>query len=79
MLTSIDWASCPIIERDPEKLHGAPTVRGSRITPDAIVENFNDRLTVAEILEQFGGITQEDVLTVLDHAAKQGFLAHPVG
>jgi uncharacterized protein (DUF433 family) len=78
MLTAVDWSGCPIIEHDPEKLHGAPTVRGIRITPDAILENFNDGLSVAEILEQFGGITEQDVQTVLKYAAKQGFLARPL-
>jgi len=78
MLTDIDWSGCPIIERDPEKLHGAPTVRGIRITPDAILDNFNDGLNVVEILEQFGGITEHDVRTVLNYAAKQGFLARPL-
>jgi uncharacterized protein (DUF433 family) len=78
MLTAIDWSECPIVQYDPEKLHGAPTIRGIRVTPDAIVENFNDGLSVAEILEQFGGITQQDVETVLIYAEKQGFLARPV-
>jgi uncharacterized protein (DUF433 family) len=79
MLTALDWSGCAIIERDPEKLHGAPTVRGVRITPDAIVDNFNDGLSVAEILEQFGGITEQDVKMVLSYAAEQGFLARSPG
>ena len=78
MLTALDWSGCPIIEQDLEKLHGAPTIRGIRITPDAILDNFNDGLSVAEILEQFGGITEQDVRTVLAYAEKQGFLARPL-
>ena len=78
MLTVVDWSACPIVERDPEKLQGAPTIRGIRITPDAILENFNDGLSIAGILEQFGGITEQDVRTILSCAEKQGFLARPV-
>jgi uncharacterized protein (DUF433 family) len=74
MLTALDWSGCPIVERDPEKLHGARTVRGVRITPDAILDNFNDGLSVAEILEQFVGITEQDVRRVLSYAAERGFL-----
>jgi uncharacterized protein (DUF433 family) len=59
-------------------MHGAPTVRGIRITPDAVLDSFNDGLSVPEILEQFGGITEEDVITILSYAEKHGFLAHPV-
>ncbi len=78
MLTAVDWSACSIVERDPQKLHGAPTVHGVRLTPDAIVENFNDGLSVSEILEQFGGINEEDVRTILRFAETQGWLAHSV-
>lgn len=78
MLTAIDWSGCPIIQRDSKKLHGAPTIRGIRVTPDAIVENFNDGLSVMGILKQFGGITEEDVRIVLHYAEKQGFVARPL-
>ena len=50
----------------------------SEFTPDAIVENFNDGLSVSEILEQFGGITEEDVRTILRFAKTQGWLAHSI-
>jgi len=30
---SIDWSGCPIIERDPKKLQGVPTIR-SRVRPE---------------------------------------------
>lgn len=78
MLTALDWSACSAIERDPDKLHGAPTVHGVRVTPDAILENFNDGLSVQEILEQFGGITEEDVRTVLSFAEKRGWVARPI-
>ena len=78
MLTAVGWSGCPIIEHDPEKLHGAPTVRGIRIIPETILDNFNDGLSVAEILEQFGDITELDVWTVLSYAQTQGLFARPL-
>jgi uncharacterized protein (DUF433 family) len=75
---AIDWTGCPIVQRDPDKLHGAPTVRGLRLTPDAIVENFEAGLSVAEIAEQFPGVEVADIRTVLNYAAQRGRLSRPV-
>jgi len=74
----IDWTACPIVERDPEKLHGAPTIHGLRITPESIVANFEAGLSVAEIHEQFPAVPKKDICTVLNHAAKFGRLSRPV-
>ncbi len=76
MSHSIDWSGCPIIGRDPEKLHGAPTIRGIRITPTAIVENFEGGVTIPELLEIFGGVTEQDIRIVLEYAQKHSPLAH---
>jgi uncharacterized protein (DUF433 family) len=78
MPQSIDWSGCPIIETDPEKLHGAPTIRGIRITPDAILENFEGGVSIPELLELFGGISEDDVCTVIEYARKYNPLAHSV-
>jgi len=76
MSYSIDWSDCPIVESDPEKLHGAPTIRGIRITPTAIVENFEGGVTIPELLDLFGGITEQDIRTILEFAEKHRPLAH---
>jgi uncharacterized protein (DUF433 family) len=76
--TEMDWSGCPIIQRDPEKLHGAPNVNGIRITPESIVDNFEAGLSVSEIYEQFPGVPARDIRTVLNYAASRGYLARPV-
>ncbi len=76
--TDIDWRACPIVEYDAEKLHGAPTIRGLRITPDAIVENFDDGLSVAEIHEQFPSVSPSDIQTVLAFAVGRGYVEGPI-
>ena len=49
----IDWSACPLIEAKPEVLGGAPVLRGTRMPANAIVDNFDYGLSVAEIAEQF--------------------------
>jgi uncharacterized protein (DUF433 family) len=36
----------------------------------AVFENFEDGLTINEIVEMFGGLTRDQVKTVLDFAAQ---------
>jgi uncharacterized protein (DUF433 family) len=74
----IDWTECSIVQRDPQKLHGAPNVNGLRIAPDTIAGNFEAGLDVAGIHEQFPGVPESDIQTVLQFAAKRGYLSRPV-
>jgi len=67
--TEIDWSGCPIIQYDPEKLGGAPTIRAWRITPDTIIENSDDGMKIEELREQFE-IPTEDILAILKYAAE---------
>ncbi len=69
-----DLSGCPIIQRDPQKMSGAPTVAGQRITPDALVDNYNDGLSVDELQEQFPGVPEQNIRIVLNYAAQRGFL-----
>ena len=62
---AIDWTGCAIVERDPEKLHGAATVRGLRLTPETVVENFEAGLSVTEIHEQCRAVAVRDIRRVL--------------
>ena len=78
MIMEIDWSGCPIIERDPEKMGGEPTIRAWRITPDSIVDNYESGLSVDEIVEQFPSLPEQDIRTVLNYAVQQGSLEGPV-
>ena len=35
----VDWTDCPLIERVPGKLSGAPVIRHSRVRPDDLLVN----------------------------------------
>src|ERR1035438_5090613 len=49
---TIDWALCPLVEVNPSVLSGSPVLRGTRMPVNAIVDNFDYGVSVAEISEQ---------------------------
>ena len=49
----IDWSECPLVEVKPGVQSGAPVLRGTRMPVNAIVDNFDYGVSVAEIAEQF--------------------------
>ena len=71
----IDWSECPLVEVNPRVQSGAPVLRGTRMPVNAIVDNFDYGMSVAEISEQFE-IPQDSVQAILSYAKGQG-LAHP--
>lgn len=73
-MTGIDWSECPIVQTDPEKLGGVPTVRAWRVSADSVVENFNSGLSAEEIAYQFT-LPVSDVQAILSYA-DQHRLAH---
>ncbi len=48
----IDWSECPLVEVKPGVQSGAPVLRGTRMPVNAIVDNFDYGVSVAEIAEQ---------------------------
>jgi uncharacterized protein (DUF433 family) len=49
----VDWSECPLVEVKPGVLNGVPVLRGTRMPVDAIIDNFDYGVSVAEIAEQF--------------------------
>jgi uncharacterized protein (DUF433 family) len=50
------WKDCPLIEVVPGKMSGAPVVRGTRVTPDALVENVESHM-------ELGGLSREQAIS----------------
>lgn len=71
----LDWSSCPVVERDPQRVSGGWVFRGTRIPVAALFENLEDGVEIREFIALFPGVTLEHVRLVLDHAAKS--LASP--
>lgn len=67
-MTSLDWSQCPAVESIPGKVSGAWVFRGTRVPVSAIFENLKNS-SIEEVLENFH-VTREQILTVLDFAAK---------
>ncbi len=67
---TIDWAECPLVEINPEKVSGVPILRGTRMPADAIVENYIDGLPADEIAEVFQ-LPAESVRGLLAYALER--------
>jgi len=76
-MTGIDWSNCSIVERDPEKMGGVPTVRALRMSADSVVENWEAGVEPEEIVELFG-LEIEDVKIIFAYARTAPRLAHSV-
>ena len=67
---TLDWSSCPAVERDPQRVSGAWVFRGTRIPVSALFENLEDGVEITQFVEWFPGVTIEQVRAVLDHTSK---------
>jgi uncharacterized protein (DUF433 family) len=73
---NIDWSQCPLVEVNPGVQSGTPVLRGTRMPVNAIVDNFDYGVSVAEISEQFE-VPLDRVQAILAYA-KSHCVAHPV-
>ncbi len=71
----IDWSSCTVVERDPERVSGAWVFRGTRVPVAALFENLEDGVPVGEFVELFPGVTLQQARAVLEHAARSAIAA----
>ena len=55
----MDWTGCELVERVPGRCSGVPTVVGTRIFPDTIVNDYELGSTVEEIQENFPTLSLE--------------------
>ena len=76
-MTGIDWSNCPIVERNPNKMGGVPTVRAYRMSADSVVQNYESGATPEEISNWFD-LPIEDVRTIIAYAEQAHLIAHPL-
>lgn len=55
---------------DPKVMVGKPVIKGTRLTVEYILNLLAHGTTVAEILEEYEGLTQEDIQACLLFATK---------
>ncbi len=68
----IDWSQCPLVEINSQIQSGAPVLRGTRMPVEAIVDNFDYDVSVAEISQQFE-VPQDLVEAILAYAKSHRF------
>ena len=66
----IDWSSCPVVERQAQRVSGAWVFRGTRVPVAALFENIEGGARVEDFREWFPGVTREQANEVLEHAAR---------
>lgn len=66
----IDWLSCPAVERNPDRVSGAWVFRGTRVPVESLFQNLEDGASIADFVQWFPGVSQDQVRTVLEHAAR---------
>lgn len=55
---------------DPSISHGKPSIRGLRYPVEMILELLSSGMTFEEILADYEDLEREDILAVLDYAAR---------
>jgi uncharacterized protein (DUF433 family) len=70
-LSDIDWTQCELIERVPGKVSGRPTVRGTRIMPEAIVGSYDLGETIDELCEGFPSLSAAQITRLIEFAHAQ--------
>jgi uncharacterized protein (DUF433 family) len=63
----------PLLERisiDPRICGGKPCIKGTRIWVSLILDFLADDMTEAELLDQYPGLTHEDILAAIAYGAE---------
>jgi len=64
----MDWSECSEVEQIPGKVSGQPVVKGTRILPDAIVEDYELGSRVEEIHENYPSLPIEKIRKLIAFA-----------
>jgi uncharacterized protein (DUF433 family) len=55
---------------DPNICNGLPTIEGTRITAQTVLEFLSAGDTIDDVLEEYPTLSREDVLACLDYSAR---------
>ena len=64
-----NWETCPAVESRVGKLGGAWVFTGTRVPLSSLFQNLGRGATIEEYLEWFPGVTESQVLAVLEYEA----------
>jgi uncharacterized protein (DUF433 family) len=63
-------STTPGIVLDPDLLGGKPTIAGTRISVDLVLEKLGDGETIDDILGDFPHLRREQIVTAIRYAAE---------
>ena len=66
----LDWSTCSAVERDPSRVSGVWTFRGTRVPVTALFENLESGARMDDFLAWFPGVSREQVEAVLEHTQR---------
>jgi uncharacterized protein (DUF433 family) len=69
--SDIDWTGCELVERVPGKVSGRPTVRGTRILADTIVQDSDLGSPLEEICENYPDLPIPAIQRLISFAQSQ--------
>jgi len=67
----MDWTGCEFVEAVPGRCSGVPTIRGTRIFPETVLQYYARGASMEEILEDFPTLTAEVVFSLLAFAGAE--------
>jgi uncharacterized protein (DUF433 family) len=67
-LDEIDWSQCPDVESVPDRCHGAPVVKGTRVMVQAIIDNAEAGCSAEQIAREIYDLDLNVVRRVLRFA-----------
>jgi uncharacterized protein (DUF433 family) len=72
----VDWSRCPIVESDPQRVHGAWVFRNTRLPISIVFECLAKGATIDEIVGWYGGVTRAQIEEVIEFVAESSEPAH---
>ncbi|MBI4875342.1 MAG: DUF433 domain-containing protein [Acidobacteria bacterium] len=65
----VDWSRCPVVESEPQRVHGAWVFRNTRLPISIVFECLARGATIADVVEWYGGVTREQIEQVVSFVA----------
>ena len=66
----VDWSQCSAVESDPQRVHGAWVLRGTRLPISIVFECLGKGASIDDIIEWYGGVTRDQIEQVINFVAE---------
>jgi uncharacterized protein (DUF433 family) len=64
----MDWTECELVERVEGRCSGRPTVRGTRIFPETIIEDYDLGSPLEDIQENYPTLSLDTIKGLIEFA-----------